>query len=906
MSEGTGRGRARGRAAARGQQPQQQMQTTGRAVTRTQAPVGGPGAAGSGGPPPGGRVGAAGGSKPPPPGFQRQQQQQQQPLPSHGRAAHRGAGGGDTAASLHTKFARMQVQDEGKEGAAGGNSRQIGRGASRGRREIGVPSTEIIKTKPDSCLSKIGTSGNVIRLTANYFRILTKPDYTLYQYRVDFKPEEDRTAVKRALMKIHQKQIGPGYIFDGTLLYTFRRLYPNPLELYSKRDHDDVNIQIIIKLVGDIRHGDYHYLQIYNIIIKKCLRNLNLQLLNRNYFDREARMQIPEYQLEVWPGYLTSMRQHDGGILLCTEIVHKVIRRDNAHVVLAQITRKDSRKYKEMFQAEIVGQVVLTTYGNPKTYRVDDVDFQATPLSTFDYKGQQVTYVDYYKNKYGVTIINKQQPMIVSLSKARDIRAGQESQIYLVPELCQMTGITDEMRANNVLMKSMADHTRLNAEARQRKLLQFNERFHSVKENIEELQNWQLQLDKNLVQFEARRLPPEKIIQGNNVAYLAENVDWTNQLRSNPLLVTGVLDHWVVVTLKRSVRDTQGFVQLIQKAGNGMSFRIGQPRIEEIMDDRAGSVIEALDRILARDVPKLVMCVVSNNRADRYNAIKKKTNVDRPVPSQVLCAKTMTRKGAMSIATKVAIQLSCKIGGAPWSVDLPLQGLMVVGYDVCHDSQSKAKSFGAMVASLNKPLSRYFSTVTHHSSGEEVFNDLALNIGKAIHKFSQVNSSLPSKIIIYRDGVGEGQLHTVMKQEIQAVTSAVKELYKGEEAKLAFIIVTKRLNTRLFFGRNNPPAGTVVDDCITHPEKYDFFLVSQSVRQGSVSPTGYNVVYDTSGLTPDKMQRLSYKMTHMYYNWSGTVRVPAPCQYAHKLAFLVGQNIHRTPNTELENLLYFL
>lgn len=36
---------------------------------------------------------------------------------------------------------------------------------------------------------------------------------------------------------------------------------------------------------------------------------------------------------------------------------------------------------------------------------------------------------------------------------------------------------------------------------------------------------------------------------------------------------------------------------------------------------------------------------------------------------------------------------------------------------------------------------------------------------------------------------------------------------------------------------------------------------------GSVSPTHYNVVYDSSGLKPDHMQRLTYKLCHMYYNW---------------------------------------
>ena len=36
---------------------------------------------------------------------------------------------------------------------------------------------------------------------------------------------------------------------------------------------------------------------------------------------------------------------------------------------------------------------------------------------------------------------------------------------------------------------------------------------------------------------------------------------------------------------------------------------------------------------------------------------------------------------------------------------------------------------------------------------------------------------------------------------------------------------------------------------------------------GSVSPTHYNVVYDSSGLKPDHMQRLTYKLCHLYYNW---------------------------------------
>merc|ERR1712168_1749922 len=107
------------------------------------------------------------------------------------------------------------------------------------------------------------------------------------------------------------------------------------------------------------------------------------------------------------------------------------------------------------------------------------------------------------------------------------------------------------------------------------------------------------------------------------------------------------------------------------------------------------------------------------------------------------------------------------------------------------------------------------------------------------------------------------------------------------DLKFTYIIVSKRHNTR-FFRMNgkpsNPPSGTVVDSDVTLPERYDFFLVSQSVNQGTVNPTSYNVVKDTSGLLPKHIQALTYKLTHLYYNWPaggrahhrGSVATPGP------------------------------
>ncbi len=88
------------------------------------------------------------------------------------------------------------------------------------------------------------------------------------------------------------------------------------------------------------------------------------------------------------------------------------------------------------------------------------------------------------------------------------------------------------------------------------------------------------------------------------------------------------------------------------------------------------------------------------------------------------------------------------------------------------------------------------------------------------------------------------------------------------------IIVKKRGNARFFAKPNlnsnqliNPPCGSVIDTVVTRPEWFDFYLISQHSTQGTTNPTHYNVIHDTMNLKAEHYQKLSYKLTHMYYNW---------------------------------------
>nr|CAD7463126.1 unnamed protein product [Timema tahoe] len=467
---------------------------------------------------------------------------------------------------------RVGAGDNGNGNGAAGQ----GRGTMRGRRTIQFDN---IRTRPEHVNSKLGTSGQSVKLSANYFEVLHHTDWCLYQYRVDFAPEEDRTGLRKAMLRDHKKVIG-GYIFDGTMMFTSHRLNPDPMELFSTRQSDEAQIRITIKLVGDLSQGDSHYLQFFNIIMRKCLGHLKLQLVGRNFFDARAKVDIREFKLELWPGYITSIRQHEMKIMMCAEITHKVMRQDNVLDLLSECHRQSSNDPRNTFVKAIVGSVVLTDYNN-RTYRIDDVDWDVTPASTFPLKeGATISYKDYYSQKYQINITQPKQPMLVSRSKPRELRAGMSELIYLVPELCRMTGLTDEMRANFHLMRALAEHTRVGPDIRIQKLNNFCNRLLGEQAVRQDLDEWNLQLSNRLVEFNGRILPQEKILQAQDIKYDAgADTDWTRNLRSNPLLIIPQLQFWVVIVPNRASRDAGGFIQTLIKAAGGMRFIMPKPQV---------------------------------------------------------------------------------------------------------------------------------------------------------------------------------------------------------------------------------------------------------------------------------------------------------------------------------------
>jgi aubergine-like protein len=159
---------------------------------------------------------------------------------------------------------------------------------------------------------------------ANFFAIGFEKDITLSQYRVDFVPEIDNTRLKKEIIAKNESilGLGPRYVFDGSSLYTQADVL-----LEVSVEHESRMFSIKLKKTGVVDENDENGLfQTFNLICRTAMGKLRLQNIKRNYFDPEAKINIESARLQLWPGYLTSIRQYDAGCLMNVEVISKFMR----------------------------------------------------------------------------------------------------------------------------------------------------------------------------------------------------------------------------------------------------------------------------------------------------------------------------------------------------------------------------------------------------------------------------------------------------------------------------------------------------------------------------------------------------------------------------------------------------
>lgn len=199
-------------------------------------------------------------------------------------------------------------------------------------------------------------------------------------------------------------------------------------------------------------------LQFLNIITKEILRAENFKQIGKlpKFFFANDKKEIPQHNLEMWPGYLTTNRLVADGIFLNVDTCAKFI---NKTTILDMINEwsdrgKSKHQIQEIFNSgnlDMPRRTVITNY-NTKSYQVDGLAYNVTPKThTFKWKhkgvDQESNMIDYIKKMYGVKITAPDQPCLyVNYADQR---------IYLPVELCHEAALPENFTSDTRKMRDI-------------------------------------------------------------------------------------------------------------------------------------------------------------------------------------------------------------------------------------------------------------------------------------------------------------------------------------------------------------------------------------------------------------------------------------------------------------------
>lgn len=272
----------------------------------------------------------------------------------------------------------------------------------------------------------------------------------VFEYEVRFEPCVALLNLRYKLLSQHHEELfgNAPKTFDGTVLYLPFRLPDTVTSVVSQNPNDNSDVQITIIYKRQKRVVDCMHL--YNVLFDRIMKRLEFVRHGRKQFDPTEPKIIPQHKLEVWPGYVTAVDEYEGGIMLCCDASHRVLSQVTVYETLTHAHRSARGNVAE-FKANVVkallGSVVMTRYNN-KTYRIDDIDFDSSPMDTFKMREREITYVEYYKSQYNLEIKDTKQPLLISRVERRvHGKIEKEMQTFcIIPEVAYLTGLTDTMR----------------------------------------------------------------------------------------------------------------------------------------------------------------------------------------------------------------------------------------------------------------------------------------------------------------------------------------------------------------------------------------------------------------------------------------------------------------------------
>ncbi|KAK3303333.1 ribonuclease H-like domain-containing protein [Chaetomium strumarium] len=451
------------------------------------------------------------------------------------------------------------------------------------------------------------------------------------------------------------------------------------------------------------------------------------------------------------------------------------------------------------------------------------------------------------------------------------------------------------------------------------------------------LDSFGISVDKELITVSGRQLPPPQVqYRGadRSSRVIPRDGSW-NMTRQKVCIVGKPVRTWTYLIIEQGresrreykdqvVREVKKFVQFMNK-NMGLTIS-GEARpsggFHCLYNDHARGekdLRQVFEKMcVPGSRPDLVVVVVPRKEALPYNVVKKLGDVDFGLTT--ICMRSemiMKAQGQEGYFANVGLKLNLKLGGVNHRVQDPTGGLiqktMFVGYDVTHPTNlapgtgTNAPSLVGMVANIDSSLSQWpgvawendprveqVGKVDKDSKNKDKAEEFKNHFKGRIALWQRNNNqALPANIVIFRDGVSEGQFRMVLDEELPLIRQACRDLYKSGP-RISLIVSVKRHQTRFFptkeehthFRSRSPKEGTVVDRGVTNVRYWDFFLQAHASLQGTARPAHYTVLLDEvfreafGAKAADKLEELTHAMCYAYGRATKAISICPPAYYA--------------------------
>ncbi|CAO2184941.1 unnamed protein product [Urochloa humidicola] len=626
-------------------------------------------------------------------------------------------------------------------------------------------------------------------------------------------------------------------------------------------------------------------------------------------------------------GYHSSFRVTQSGLSLNVDVSTTTIVRPGPVIdfLLSNQDIKDIRRIDWGKAMDVLKNLRIKTTHSNAEFKIFGLSEKSCYEQTFIRKKRngngtdtvEVTVYDYFKQHWYIELKDSAHLPCLNVGKLKRPN-------YLPIEVCNLVSLQRYRNALTVLQRSSLVEKSWKNPSKRKSDLSFALKCSDYNSD-DVLKRCGILIAPEFAQVDGRILQAPMLKAGDNQDIIARNGRWN--FNNKKLIEPKEVNRRAAVNF--STRwNMEDLVQRLIRCGETKGIKIKPPHtiFEESLQMRGlpGTPKNRVDNMMKQVLQKLpgdptfLLCVLPlRKNCDIYGPWKRECLVKRGFVTQCLAPEHGRSKLDDQYLTNVLLKINAKLGGLNSQLQIernhaiPLvsrNSTIIFGMDVSHGPEkSNVPSVAAVVSSRGWPLiSRYRASVCTQASRQEIIDsclfkpegdaDNGLIRELLLDFYSSTNGKKPKQIIIFRDGVSEGEFKDVLNIELDQIIEACKFLDGTWFPKFTVIVAQKNHHTRFFDAKGprddnvtNVPAGTVVDTGVCHPRNYDFYMCAHAGMIGTTRPTHYQVLHDEIGFSPDDLQELVHSLSYVYQKSTSAISVVAPVYYAHLAAAQVKQ-----------------